>query len=189
MSLGSPKESGGNCFGESSQLVRRFASKIAEASGGLPILDVACGSGRNALPLLQLGCSVICLDRDLTRLRVPDNSSAHALPRLRLCQIDLVKDVWPFGAASVGGIINIHFLLPTLFPSFESSLAAGGYLLFETVSGCGGNYLELPKAGVVRDSLGKGFDFAFYKERKVGPIGYDAVTVRLLARRRSDCNI
>jgi hypothetical protein len=86
----------------------------------------------------------------------------------------------------VGGIINVHFLLPALFPFCESSLSPGGYLLLETVPGCGGNYLELPKAGGIRSALGKAFDFEFYKEGKVGPRGYDAVTVQLLARRRDD---
>ena len=55
---------------ESSALVRRFASRLVDAAAGLPILDVACGSGRHALLLLQLGCSiVICVDKDLATFR------------------------------------------------------------------------------------------------------------------------
>jgi hypothetical protein len=46
--------------------------------------------------------------------------------------------------------------------------------------------MELPKAGEMRLALGKAFDFEFYKESKVGPRGYDAVTVQLIARRRDD---
>jgi SAM-dependent methyltransferase len=172
---------------EPSPLVRRFAAKIAEASGGLPILDVACGSGRNAFPLHKLGCTVICIDRDLGRLATQPPSIPHDLfapvaPELVLRQMDLLKDSWPFGESSVGGIINIHFFCPMLLPAFERSLAPGGYLLFETVPGCGGNYLELPKAGAVRSAFGNVFDFEFYQERRVGPHGFDAVTVRMLAR-------
>jgi hypothetical protein len=70
-----------------------------------------------------------------------------------------------------------------LFPFFEDSLSPGGCLLFETVPGCGGNYLELPKAGQLKGLLGKAFDIEYYKEAKVGPADYDAVTVRLLASR------
>lgn len=33
--------------------MRTFASKIADAAAGKPILDVACGSGRNAMLLAQ----------------------------------------------------------------------------------------------------------------------------------------
>jgi SAM-dependent methyltransferase len=171
-----------------SSLVRRFAARIAEASGSLPILDVACGSGRNALALSQLGCSVICIDRDLTRLQ-KQLSVAHSLfgtSSLRITPhlLDLANDPWPFGAASVGGIINVHFFLPSLVPAFESSLSPGAYLLLETIPGCGGNYLELPKTGVLKTSFEKSFDLEFYKEGRVGPADHDAVTVQLIARRR-----
>ena len=37
----------------------------------------------------------------------------------------------------------------------------------------------------MRRAFGEALDFEFYQERKVGPNGIDAVTVRMLARRRS----
>jgi hypothetical protein len=104
--------------------------------------------------------------------------------RLRLHHLDLAKDPWPFAAGAVGGIINVHFLLPELFPYFESSLRPDGYLLFESVPGCGGNYMQLPAAGKVRCALEEAFEFELYKERQVGPPSSNAVTVKLLARRR-----
>ena len=97
--------------------------------------------------------------------------------------MDLVHDPWPFGVGIVGAIINVHFVLPALFPLFESSLLPGGYLLIETVPAHGGNYLELPRAGDLRVAFQSAFDLEFYKERKAGPGNYDAVTVKLLARR------
>jgi len=168
-----------------SPLVRKFASKIADAAGGAPILDVACGSGRNAMLLSDLGCTVVCIDRDLTRLKIELGSrpSRVTSSRLQLCHLDLANDPWPFDGGSVGGVINVHFLLPALFPLFEKSLMLGGYLLLESVPGCGGNYVELPAAGQVRTALGKAFDFEFYKESKVGPPGFDAVTVKVVAKR------
>src|ERR1017187_7703007 len=84
----------------------------------------------------------------------------------------------------VGGIINVHFLLPALFPFCEQSLSPGGYLLLETVPGCGGNYLELPKANELRSALEMLFELEFYRERKVGPVACDAVTVQVLAKKR-----
>jgi SAM-dependent methyltransferase len=166
---------------EPSTLVRRFGSKIVAAAIGKPILDVACGSGRNALFLAALGCTVICVDRDLCKLQ---NQKRHlrVSRKLILRPMDLVKDSWPFGPCTVGGIVNVHFLLPQLFPHFHRSLSPGGYLLVETVPGHGGNYLELPKARELRIALEKGFEIELYKETKVGPTDYDAVTVRLLAR-------
>lgn len=174
---------------EPSPLVRRFAPKIAEAAAGKPLIDVACGSGRNALTFAQVGCSVICVDQDLAGLQahvkhLRRTELRKAVAKLSLQQMDLLNDRWPFTTGFAGGIINVHFLLPELFPSFERSLSPGGYLLLETVPGCGGNYLELPKAGELRSALERAFDLEFYQERKAGPVAFDAVTVRVLARKR-----
>jgi len=174
---------------EPSALVRRFAPKIAEAAAGKPLIDVACGSGRNALTFAQLGCTVICVDRDLANLQAHvkhfrRTELRKVSAKLSLHQMDLVKDRWPFTARLAGGIINVHFLLPELFPFFERSLSPGRYLLLETVPGCGGNYLELPKAGELRSALERAFDLELYQERKAGPLGFDAVTVKVLARKR-----
>lgn len=98
--------------------------------------------------------------------------------------MDLVHDPWPFGAGTAGAIINVHFLLPALFPLFEDSLLPGGHLLIETVPAHGGNYLELSRAGQLRSALQGAFDFEFYKERKAGPGNYDAVTAQVFAKRR-----
>jgi tellurite methyltransferase len=170
-------------------LVRRFAPTIADAAAGNPLIDVACGSGRNALTFAQLGCRVICVDWDLSSLRthikqLRRTGLRKASVGLSLRQLDLVNDHWPFAACCAGGIINVHFLLPALFPAFTRSLSPGGYLLLETAPGCGGNYLELPKAGELRSAFEPAFEFEFYQERKVGPPGFDAVTVKLLAKKR-----
>jgi hypothetical protein len=101
-------------------------------------------------------------------------------------EIDLVKERWPFAPQSVGGIINVHFLLPALFPHFADSLAPGSYLLLETVAGHGENYLELPQRGTLKSALRQAFDLEFYEERSVGPSEHNAVTVKVLARRKED---
>ncbi len=185
-----PKPNNLDAF-EPSLLVRRFASQIATAAERKPVLDVACGSGRNAMALGELGCPVICIDKDLTSLRAHQarwrsSSLKAASGQLSPYQLDLVKDRWPFAPYAAGGIINVHFLLPTLFQSFERSLSPGGYLLLETVSGHGGNYLELPKAGELRTFFEKRFQIDWYRERKVGPQDYNAVTVQMFAKRLSD---
>ena len=160
-----------------SAFVRECAERVVRASGGKPILDVACGSGRNGLYLASLGCDVVFIDRDLTRF--------HNRKRLASLEIDLARDPWPFAPGMLGGIIDVHFLLPRLFPRFAASLAPGAYLLLETVPGCGRNYRELPKAGLLRQRLTKDFELEVYRERTVGPSEVGAATVRLLARRIS----
>ncbi|MFZ0739559.1 MAG: class I SAM-dependent methyltransferase [Candidatus Acidiferrales bacterium] len=167
--------------------LRRFATYIVGSNLDAPILDVACGAGRNAVFLAQSGRQVICIDKDLTELRMRCSSDPprdNCCDNLQLCEMDLVHDPWPFGAGTAGAIISVHFLLPALFPRFESSLLPGGYLLIETVPAHGGNYLELPRAGELRFAFQRAFDFEYYRERKAGPGNYDAVTVQLFAKRR-----
>lgn len=120
------------------------------------------------------------MDNDLTRFR------NRSFENVSLQRLDLVKDVWPFGESSLGGIINVHFLLPSLFPWFERSLAPGRYVLLETEPGCGGNYMTLPTAKKLSSHFGQGFQLEFYHENKVGPRNRDAVTVKMLARKQQD---
>jgi tellurite methyltransferase len=159
-------------------LVRRFGAEIVEAANGLPILDVGCGAGRNAIHLARLGGTVICLDRNSDLLR--------RLPRAKRIvplHMDLAKDQWPFKQRELGGLVSVHFLMPALFRQFEISLSPGGCLLIETVPAHGGNFIELPNEGEVRRAFAEAFQFEFFKEKKAGPLGCGKVTVRLLAKR------
>jgi hypothetical protein len=138
--------------------------------------------------LALLGCTVVCVDRDLIPIqsqqkRLRRTSIRDAVDRLRLVQLDLIRDGWPFGACTMGGIINIHFLAPQLFKCFESTLVPGGCLLLETVPGCGGNYRQLPKVGELKTALAKTFAFELYRERKIGPPSHEAATVQVFAQR------
>ena len=163
-------------------MVQRFASQIVESARGKPILDLACGSGRNALTLARLDSHVICADIDLSRLgTLPRNEITL---RMQARQINFAADPWPFEIGSLGGIMNVHFMLPSLFAHFADSITSGGILLIETVPGCGGNYVQLPKAGELSSAFQQKFDFLFYKERKVGPRSSDAVVVRMVGKRK-----
>jgi hypothetical protein len=170
--------------------VRYSAARIVDAAGGAPVLDVGCGWGSNAIWLAQLGAAMICIDRDLSKiesqsLQLCQSPRKDISERLILRQLDLVKDSWPFGPRTVGGIINVHCFLPSLLRCFEHSLSPGGYLCLETPQGHGRNYFELPKAGEIRRLLERGFDFEVYEERPVGPTSCNAVTVRLLAKKKA----
>lgn len=99
-------------------------------------------------------------------------------------EMDLVDDPWPFGERTIGGIVLLDFLDRSLFNFFERSLVPGSYLLIETISNKGGNYMELPSSGELRKAFEKSFEFCLYKEREAGPREIDAVTVRMLGKRR-----
>jgi SAM-dependent methyltransferase len=159
-----------------------------------PILDAGCGVGRNAVALALRGLTVVCVDRDIHRLHVirtlgpryidtvkPPYSAAGRL--FPICA-DLDKPKWPFSKSQFSAITCVHFLKIELLDEFWSALVVGGYLFIETFGGHGQNHLDLPKAGQLRDLLSSRFNISFYQEKKVGPIGYDAVSVKLLAQKQ-----
>lgn len=170
-----------------SPLLMKFANTIALDAPG-PILDVACGYGRNSNLFASLGCKVICLDNDsevlncISSLSNTTNSKGYIKPTP--VYSDLKKTKWIFPPNSFGAIINVHFFLPSLLKSFVISLMPKGYLFIETISGHGENYLELPSKGFILDSIKNQFDVFLYEEKKVGPLDSDAVTVKLFAKKR-----
>jgi len=181
-------------LGPASNSLMSIVSELATDSKS-PLLDAGCGYGRNAAALAARGLSVVCADQKLERLnelvrlapkqvadlREPDCGAGQLYPVLA----DLDPSRWPFPENCFSGIICVHFLNVALFGAFSASLVSEGCLYIETFGGQGGNYLDLPKAGQLRDLLSKDFHLPFYREKKVGPAGYDAVTVKLLARKRS----
>jgi len=172
-----------------SPLVSSSAAKMIAAAGGAPFLDVGCGRGADAILLAEHGAAVLCLDKDISKVQaqqqlLAESSRRDVAERLTLKQLDVLREPWPFGPRTVGGIINIRCFLPSLMRFFEHSLLPGGYLCVETAQGHGRNYLDLPKAGQMRAMLEAGFDLEAYEERAVGPAQSDAVAVRLLARKK-----
>jgi SAM-dependent methyltransferase len=181
-------------LGPPSKELIRIAADIKEHSNA-PILDLGCGYGRNAIALAARGFSVVCVDKKNERLNVlarlapkhiadlrqPQSNSGRLYPLLG----DLGPSQWPFRENCFAGMVCVHFLNVALFGVFRSSLVTGGFLYIETFGGHGGNYLDLPKAGQLHRLLRADFDIPFYRERKVGPAAYDAVTVKLFAVKRS----
>jgi SAM-dependent methyltransferase len=163
-----------------------FAGEMINNSK-LPLLDAGCGYGRNAVALASRGMSVVCVDQKLERLNAlvhlaPKQIADLRQPECELGQLypvcaSLNSSQWPFRENCFAGIVCIHFLNVALLGAFRSSLVTGGFLLIETFGGHGGNHLDLPKAGQLHDLLSKDFYLPFYRERKVGRAGYDAVTV------------
>jgi SAM-dependent methyltransferase len=177
-----------------SKAMMTFADDLARNSGS-PVLDAGCGFGRNAVALALRGLSVVCVDRDTDRLRKlvrfwPDCINRLKRPGFAVGQLhplcaELDSSRWPFPQNCFSAIICVHFIRIELFDLFTTSLVPGGHLFVETFGGHGQNYLDLPKAGQLRDLLSDQFHLLFYRERAVGPPGHRAVSAKLLARKRN----
>jgi SAM-dependent methyltransferase len=148
-------------------------------------LDAPCGFGRNALSLAAKGCNVIAVDKDLVRLNSLQRSISEKTELigkvLPLCA-DLTSGRLPFGPHTFSAILCIHYPVQSILADFDNQLLDGGHLFIETFGGQGQNYLELPKAGEIRQAL-KGYKLIFYHEHSVGPISHNSVVVKVVAQK------
>ena len=182
----------GSQLASPSKSLMSFASELVKLRH-LPAIDIGCGFGRNAVALASHGISVVCVDRDLSRLcTLSKCAPEHFTKSEPQCAVSVGKvypvctDVltaWPFPSDHFSGVICVHFFAASLINSIVWSVVPGGFLYIETFGDHGGNYLDLPKAGELRALLAVHFDISFYKERKAGPRGYDAVSAKLARKR------
>lgn len=156
--------------------------------GGPPVLDLACGAGRNTLFLARRGFRVLAVDLSGEGLGLLTRSVwAERLP-VQPVHADLE---W-FGVrpGSVGVVVNTYFLLRSLFPLLRVALAPGGYLLFETytvqdIDELGGTLrreLALER-GELREAFGD-LEPVLYEEGVFSRNGRQRGLARLIARRR-----
>ncbi len=175
-----------------SKTLLRFADQVASFGRGT-VLDASCGYGRNAVALAARGCTVVAVDNDQGRLAALEQVKTayiaeRASPDVRIGKIftvctDLKAERWPFAPSSFSAIVCIHFAMTHLVPCLLSSLQEGGHVYVETFGGQGENFRVLPKAGQLRDLLSRHVEFKYYKERKVGPIEFNSVSVTLFAQK------
>jgi len=162
-------------------LVKKYAGLAPEGRA----LDIAAGSGRNALYLAQKGFSVDALD--VSDVALQNMSGRH--PKIYPVCIDM--DSFDIPGERYSLIVNIRFLNRRLFPYIREGLIPGGILLFET-------YLDGPtqeaNGPTCRDYLLRenellhaflSLKILFYEERKHRRHGENRHLASLVARRPS----
>jgi SAM-dependent methyltransferase len=92
---------------------------------GGEVLDLACGAGRHARLLAQLGFEVCAVDRDPGLFADPPAG-------VTLVGADLEAGPWPFPGRAFDGIVVTNYLHRPLLPRLVASLEPGGVLVYET---------------------------------------------------------
>lgn len=106
---------------------------LREASRFGPVLDLACGSGRNGLWLARQGLPVICADIRADALeQIQAEARDLALP-LDTCQVDFeTGDTRPLAGEQYGAILVFRYLHRPLMPDIAAAILPGGLLVYET---------------------------------------------------------
>jgi SAM-dependent methyltransferase len=115
--------------------MENYLPEIQRAAESGPIIDLACGNGRNGLYLLTQDIPVIfsdsnpaALDRVRTSTSYKDNNS---LAKLRLADFEGGQPN-PLTDKQFGGIIVFRYLHRPLLAIIKESVAPGGIVIYET---------------------------------------------------------
>lgn len=118
---------------EPSPLVVAHLDALRAGAALGPVVDLACGRGRNALAIAARGIPVLGVDRSEELLaELSADAQARALP-VRAVRADLESaSALPLAAGRCGALVVCRYLHRPLARALEALLAPGGWLLYET---------------------------------------------------------
>jgi SAM-dependent methyltransferase len=112
---------------EPTAMVRRWAPLIPRGK----VLDLGCGSGRDAIYLAMLGHEVTAIDVLPDALEMAERLAARMGVSIRTLEMDLRKETPPLDE-QFDAILMVRFLRRDLFPWIAERLRPGGFFLLET---------------------------------------------------------
>lgn len=113
-----------------SPLLDEFLPELKHCNIEAPILDLACGNGRNGLFLARQGLGVTFADKNQQALA---QIKANQLPDLRIWPVDLELDgLNPLACHQFGAILVFRYLHRALFESIKKAVKPGGMVIYET---------------------------------------------------------
>jgi len=114
-------------------LLRDHLGLLLDLDRSLPVLDLACGTGRNGLLLAEQGLSVVFADKSDTALSVVERRLVEAGLQGRIWQVDLERPgVNPFSGQTFSAVVGFCYLHRPLFPSLLAAVTPGGLVVYET---------------------------------------------------------
>jgi SAM-dependent methyltransferase len=109
---------------------------LVDHADALPVrgdaLDVASGTGRNALWLAARGLTTLAVDRSASAITsITQAATELGLPvRAQVMDLEGEEALLPPSAFDV--VVVVHYLHRPLFPSLRAALRPGGILVYET---------------------------------------------------------
>lgn len=119
---------------QSSPLLETCLDDLLGLSSKGPVLDLACGGGRNGLYLLSRGVPVVFADIRADALEQISEALAGQGPTsVELWQVDL-EDAGssPLAGRLFSAIMVFRYLHRPLMPSIRDAICPGGLLIYET---------------------------------------------------------
>jgi len=118
---------------EPAALLRDFADLFTRVSLPGPVLDLACGTGRNGIFLAALGVPVILCDISEEALSRAKELARQRKVSPRFQVLDLEKEgTSPLEENAFGGILVFRYLHRPLMPAIRNALKSKGVLIYET---------------------------------------------------------
>lgn len=141
------------------------------------VADIACGSGRHTRLALELGYSVTAIDRDVSRLAVPDLAQLSNAPDLEVIETDLETGApFPLAGRQFTAVVVTNYLHRPILPDIVACVADDGLLVYETFAvgnerhGRPSNPDFLLRPGELLDSI----------EGRLLPVRYEHATISAL---------
>ena len=95
-------------------------------------LDLACGSGRNAIWLAEQGFRTLAVDRNVTALDTLNQDASRRELSIRTQVVDLENGQPFLEVDTFDLIVVVHYLHRPLFPDLVRALRPRGVLVYET---------------------------------------------------------
>ena len=161
-----------------SSLVVEAADLIAPGHA----LDLACGSGRNALYLARLGWNVVAVDSSPAAIRVLRARSDAAGSPIEARVVDLQAGAFPIEAGAYDLICDFFYLQCDLFPQIREGVRPGGLFAAQIHLRDDQPHRFVLEPGQLRRFM-EGWTILHYDERV--PAGHNRPSASILARRAS----
>lgn len=142
-----------------------------------PVLDLACGYGRNSLHLASFGYRIYAADHDQDVFKNKWFEQNHIQPLILNARATL-----PFKSESFSLVVVIHYFSKDILEQIINLVCDGGFIIYESYGAHGRNWMVLPIQNQFQNELKNKFELLHYEEKLVGP-NKENVTVKMVARK------